>query len=293
MNELLNPKRYAAFKRLELLAHSVVEGFKTGLHKSPYKGFAVEFEQHRPYVPGDDLKHLDWKLMAKSDRYYIKQYEEDTSLRGYLILDTSGSMGYTSQKYSKLDYGKFLLGVFSYLMLSQQDSVGMVTCDNKIQNFMSPHSSAKHLRNMMEVLNGVKPGEDTGLANVLQALAGKIKKRALIVIISDFFEDTSELKKALNHFAHKKHEVILYQILDRKEAEFPFSDLTQFESLEGQELQMTDPVRIRKAYLTEFNKHKSNLKKACFNLRIDFQQLYTDEPFERTVASYLAGRLKK
>jgi hypothetical protein len=158
---------------------------------------------------------------------------------------------------------------------------------------MSPHSSAKHLRNMMEVLNGVKPGEDTGLANVLQALAGKIKKRALIVIISDFFEDTAELKKALNHFAHKKHEVILYQILDRKEAEFPFSDLTQFESLEGQEIQMTDPIRIRKAYLNEFNKHKSNLKKACFNLRIDFQQLYTDEPFERTVASYLAGRLKK
>jgi uncharacterized protein (DUF58 family) len=252
-------KNLARFRSLSLLAQSVVEGFITGLHKSPFKGFAVEFEEHRQYVPGDDLKHLDWKILAKSDRYYVKQYETDTSLRAYLVLDASGSMGYGSGRFSKYDCGRFVVAALAYMLLGQEDSVGLVSCTSRIRDFLPPRATATHMKN----------------------------------IISDFFDSAEDVIRALNHFAHKKHEVIVYQVVDRNEATFPFSDMTRFESMEGEEVVLTDPLRLRREYLRQFEEHQNRLREACYRLRIDFVQFFTDEPLERSLAQYLAGRMKR
>ena len=293
MPSILDTRRLSAFKKLELMARRVVEGFITGLHKSPFKGFAIEFDQHRPYVPGDDIKHIDWKVMAKTGKHYIKEYEEDTSLRGYIVLDRSGSMAYTSARYTKYDYARFVAAVMSYMLISQKDAVGMAVCDSEIRHFFPPKSTSIHYRNLIDTLEETETGEDTGLASVLHSLATRIKRRALIVIISDFFDDVEGLSLALNHFAHKNHEVVLFQVLDRRESEFPFNDLTRFESLEGETMILTDPVRIRREYLRQFQIHQKALQKTCHERRIDFVPVFTDEPIERTLAKYLVGRLRR
>jgi uncharacterized protein (DUF58 family) len=286
-------KNLARFRSLSLLAQSVVEGFITGLHKSPFKGFAVEFEEHRQYVPGDDLKHLDWKILAKSDRYYVKQYETDTSLRAYLVLDASGSMGYGSGRFSKYDCGRFVVAALAYMLLGQEDSVGLVSCTSRIRDFLPPRATATHMKNILQILERTEAEEDTGLGEVLHSLANRIKRRGLIVIISDFFDSAEDVIRALNHFAHKKHEVIVYQVVDRNEATFPFSDMTRFESMEGEEVVLTDPLRLRREYLRQFEEHQNRLREACYRLRIDFVQFFTDEPLERSLAQYLAGRMKR
>jgi uncharacterized protein (DUF58 family) len=286
-------KSLAGFRSLALLAQSVVEGFITGLHKSPFKGFAVEFEEHRQYVPGDDLKHLDWKILAKADRYYVKQYETDTSLRAYLVLDASGSMGYRSGRFSKYDCGRFVVAALAYMLLGQEDSVGLVSCTSRIRTFLPPRATPTHMKNILQILDQTAAEEDTGLGAVLHALANRIKRRGLIVIISDFFDRAEDIIRALNHFAHKKHEVIVYQVVDRNEATFPFSDMTRFESMEGEEVVLADPLRLRREYLRQFEEHQNRLREACHRLRIDFVQFFTDEPLERSLARYLAGRMKK
>ena len=289
----LDVRSFAVFKKLELIAHSVVEGFISGQHKSPFKGFAIEFAEHRNYSPGDDLKHLDWKLAAKLDRYYIKQYEEETSLRAYIVLDRSGSMGYSSGKFSKMDCSRFVAGVLSYMLIGQEDAVGLVTCTSKIENYLPPRSTKTHLKNIIEILDNSDTGEDTGLGNVLHALANRIKRRGLIVIISDLFDDPNDIIRALNHFSHKKHEIVVYQILDRKEADFPFRDMTRFESMEGEQFELIDPLRIKREYVKQFKHHQNLIKQACHRLHVDFVQMFTDEPVERSLARYLAGRLKR
>ncbi|MCJ8331696.1 MAG: DUF58 domain-containing protein [Lentisphaeria bacterium] len=293
VQDILTAQRLSAFKRLELIARGVVEGFITGMHDSPFKGFAVEFAEHREYVAGDDLKHLDWKLYAKLDRYYIKQYEEDTEVRAHIVLDTSGSMGYSSDVYTKLDYGRFIAAIFSYIFLQQNDSIGIVTCDSKMNNYLPPRSTPSHYQQIINTLDHVAPGNDTGLGNVLHSLANLIKRRALIIIISDFFDSPEDLARALSHFSHKRHEVIVCQVLDRKEIDFPFRDLTQFECLESTLKIMVDPLRIKEEYNKQFAEHQRQLRKTCHRLRIDFFQIFTDEPFERTLAAYLSKRVKR
>lgn len=289
----LNSRDFAAFRRLELIARSVVEGFVTGQHKSPFKGFAIEFQEHREYAPGDDLKHLDWKVLAKSDRYYIKQYEEDTALRAYLVLDVSGSMGYKSGARSKLECGRLIAAVLAYMLTGQEDAVGLITCSSSIQTFLPPKSTKKHLKSIFDTLTNAQSKDDTGLGNVLHSLANRIKRRGLIVIISDFFDDANDIVRALNHFAHKKHEVIMFQVLDRKEATFPFTDMTRFESLEGDEFELTDPLRLKREYISQFESHLNSIREACHKLRIDFIQIFSDEQIERSLAKYLASRLKR
>jgi uncharacterized protein (DUF58 family) len=289
----LNSRDFAAFRRLELIARTVVEGFVSGQHKSPFKGFAIEFQEHRDYVPGDDLKHLDWKVLAKSDRYYIKQYEEDTALRAYLVLDISGSMNYGSEGRTKLECGRLVAAILAYMLTGQEDAVGLVTCSSTIHTFLTPRSTKMHLKSILDTLGEAHSSDDTGLGNVLHSLANRIKRRGLIVIISDLFDDADDIVHALNHFAHKKHEAIVIQILDRKEATFPFRDMTQFESLEGDAVELTDPIRLRREYVAQFNAHQKQVREACHGLRIDFLQLFTDEPIERTLARYLVERLRR
>ena len=251
----MDVKSLSKFQQLEVLSRSVVEGFLTGLHRSPFKGFAVEFAEHREYNPGDDIKHLDWKLYAKKDRYYVKQYDEDTSLRAYIVVDASGSMDYTSSdKFTKFDYARFTAGVFTYLLTQQRDVTGLVTFDDAIRDYLPPGSTDQHFKKVLDTLGDTKPGKDTNLGDVLHTLADKIRRRALIVILSDFFDDFEKLRLALNHFAYKKHEVVVYQILDRTEAEFPFKKLTRFDSLEDEEKLLIDPVRLQRAYLKHFKR---------------------------------------
>jgi uncharacterized protein (DUF58 family) len=289
----LTATKLASFKKFEMIAHSVVEGFVSGFHESPYKGFAIEFAEHREYTPGDDLKHLDWKMLAKTDRYYIKQYEEDTSLTAYMLLDVSGSMGYQSGTFQKLDFGKFICGVFSYLLLQQNDSIGLMTFDSKIRDFLPARTSKPHFRRIFDLLDGVKPGYDTGLGEVLHLLANRLKRRALIVIVSDFYDNFSDIERALSHFSHKKHEVIVFQVIDRQELNFEFSSLTRFESLETEQFNLVDPLRLKREYQRQFNQHQKALQKTCHRLHIDYVNMITDEKFESSIAKYLAGRLRR
>jgi len=288
-----DPKRLAMFKRLELLAHKVVEGMTTGQHKSPFKGFAIEFLEHRQYVPGDDLKHLDWKLVAKMNRYYIKLYEEDTALSAYLVLDASGSMHYGSNGTTKFECAQFIVAALAYLLMNQEDSVGLVTCTSKIEAFLPPRSTKTHLKNIIDTLDAAPISKDTKLAGVLHALANRLKRRGMIVIVSDLFDDPQELIGALSHFSHKKHEVILFQVLDRKEATFPFKDMTRFECLESENIDLADPLRLRREYLKQFEQHETTIREACHRLRIDFVRFFTDEPVEQAVARYMAQRMRR
>ena len=290
---LLNPQKLSQFKRYEIIAHSVVEGFISGLHESPFKGFAIEFEEHRQYAPGDDLKHLDWKLLAKMDKYYIKQYEEDTSLRCYLVLDTSASMGFKSGDYSKLDFGRFICGVYTWLLLQQQDAVGLVLCDHDLRHYMAPRSTSKHLKNIFDRLEATEASDNTGLANALHKLANLIKRRALIVVISDLFDEPDDIALALSHFAHKRHEVVIFQVLDRQEIDFDFGNLTRFDPLETGDPLMVDPVRLKREYEKQFHEHQDRIRQVCHHLRLDFVQMTTDEPFEKRMAEYLDSRLKR
>jgi uncharacterized protein (DUF58 family) len=290
-HDILSSRQLQTFRKLELTARSVVEGFVTGLHRSPYKGYAVEFAEHRQYMPGDDFKHIDWKLMGKRDRYYVKQYEEDSSLRAYLVVDTSGSMGYKSGKHTKLDYARWIAAVFSHVLLQQNDGVGLITCDSKLNSYLPARNTLSHLRNLTRILRDTRPGEDTGLGNVLHTLATLIKRRALVIIISDFFDSVDEIRLALNHFAHKHHEVILYQVLDRHELNFPFSRLTRFDSLENSYHRVTvEPERLREEYQSQFKDHQRQLQKTCHDLHMDLAKMVTDEPFEENIAKYLTMR---
>ena len=290
---LLNSRTIQVFRRLELLAHSVIEGFSTGMHKSPFKGFAIEFAEHREYAPGDDLRHLDWKAFGKLNRYYVKQYEEETSMRAHIVLDTSGSMGYGAADRSKLDLGRYIAAVLAYLLLQQQDSVGLVTCASAIGTYLPPRTTRTHYKRIIDTVTAVRPEGETRLGDVLHALARRLRRRALIVIVSDLFDDPEALRVALNHFAHKKHEVVVFRVLDRRETTFEFRDPTRFEGLEFEPFEEVDPLQIRREYLKAFEAHRDRIRQTCFERRIDFCELYTDEPFERSLARYLVERMRR
>lgn len=292
-SQYLTPAKLSRFKHFEMLAHTVVEGMLTGLHRSPYKGYAVEFAEHREYSPGDDLKYLDWKLYGKFDRFYIRQFEEDTSMRAYLLLDCSGSMAYRSGQYAKIDLGRFICGVLSYVLHLQNDSIGLLTFDSDIRNQLIPRSSRRHLKEILDSLTHTKCGHNTGIAQILHKLANQLHKRALVVIVSDFFDDLDEIKRALTHFAQKKHNVVIFQTLDRNEVEFPFEELLRFESLETGHSLLCDPVRVRREYLKHFQAHVQELKKICYQLEMEYNQFLANDPFEPAIAKYLSGRLKR
>ncbi|MDT8390135.1 MAG: DUF58 domain-containing protein [Lentisphaeria bacterium] len=287
----LTSRRLSRFRSFELLARSVVEGFVTGLHRSPFKGFAVEFAEHRPYTPGDDVKHLDWKVFGKNEKFFIRQYEEDTSLRAFLMLDTSGSMGYQTGAFSKLDFGRFICGVFAYVLFQQSDSVGAVTFDSNIRQLLSPGGSRRHLKRVLDTFGAAKPGKDTDLGMVMHRLANRLRRRALIVIVSDFFDNSREIIKALTHFSHRHHEIIVFQVLDREEVTFPFSGQTRFEGMEGEPGVLVDPVRVKTEYQRQFTLHQTDIRKACHRLHIDFRQMVTDEPFEKAMGKFFADRM--
>ena len=288
----LDPVALSRLKNLSLAAKQVVEGFFAGLHKSPHKGFSIEFAEHRVYTPGMDPRHVDWRVLGRSDKLYIKQYEEETSLRCYLLLDKSASMGYKSEgaAMTKLEYASYLAATLAYLTAYQHDAAGLVTFDGKVRDQIPARQGHGHLRLMMEKLEQTQAGSETSLSKVFHELAESLKRRALIVILSDLFDDPAELVGALKHFRHKKHEVVVFQILDPAETTFPFDDVTRIEDMETHREITSDPRAFRKAYLDSLGQFLDAVRGGCRTANIDYTLAQTDQRFDQFLGAYLARR---
>jgi len=288
----------ATLTRLELVARSVMEGFVSGRHKSPHKGFSVEFAEHRQYVPGDDLRDLDWRVLARKDRYYIKQYIEETNLRATILLDASGSMAYRGEqaaevdgrKLSKLEYAQYIAAVLSYLLIGQQDAVGMVTFDNAIRSYIPARSRASQVRTILEQIDNTQPGNETALSDIFHDIAERIPRRGLVIILSDLFDNTETLLKALHHFRYRRHEVIVMHIMAEEELHFPFDSFTEFKDLESVRQLEVDPKTIRASYLDRVRRFLADISAGCGEIRADYLPLSTKKPFDRALSDYLARR---
>ena len=291
--DFLTPADLQKIANLQVLARLVVEGVCSGLHTSPHKGFSVEFREHRQYVQGDEIRRLDWKVFGKTDRLFIKEYEEETNLRATLLVDVSGSMGYAGAGISKAKYATQLAACLSYLLLRQADSVGLVTFDKKVRDYIPPRSRPSHLRVLLEALEKTQPGGETELAKVFHQLVPKIHRRGLLIVLSDCFGDVPELMKALAHFRHAHHEIIIFQIWDPDELNFPFQQWTRFDSLESDtDKKLVDPAQLRAVYLENLSRFRQALKDGCHRHRIDLVPVTTAQPYADTLAQYLARRMK-
>ena len=289
--KFLDPVVISKLKTLELRARMVVEGFKVGLHRSPYHGFSVEFSEHRPYMQGDALKNIDWKVYAKNEKYFIKQFEEETNLICNIFIDVSRSMNYKhTAKITKLDYAKTLAAALSYVMIDQQDSVGLAIYSDKIHSYLPPKSNRVYLKTILSALNQIEPGGATVTSKCLDSVAEKIKKRGLTIIISDFFNDMESILKALKHIHYKKNEVIVFQILDPIEKNFGFGSDSIFVDLETGEQMTTQPHQIQKAYQQAMNEFMNKLKSECLNYGIEYNVIETTQPFDKALISYFAKR---
>ncbi len=291
--KFLDPVVISKLKTLELKARMVVEGFKVGLHRSPYHGFSVEFSEHRPYMQGDALKNVDWKVFAKSEKYYIKQFEEETNLLSHIFVDASKSMQFKhSGKVSKIDYATILAAALAYVMIDQQDSVGLAIYSDKIHTYLPPKSNRIYLKTLLSALNQIQPGGTTTTSKCLDSVAEKIKKRGLTIIISDFFDDMNSILTALKHIHYKKNEVIVFQILDPIEKSFGFDRDSVFVDLESGEQITTQPHQIQRAYQEAMNEYLNKLKTECLNFGIEYNLIDTSQPFDKALMSYFAKRAK-
>jgi uncharacterized protein (DUF58 family) len=290
--KFLDPATVSRLASIELKARLVVEGFIVGLHRSPYHGFSVEFAEHRQYMPGDDFKHIDWKVYGKSDRFYIKQFEEETNLKAYILLDASRSMGYKSNGISKLEYGSYLAASLSYLMLRQQDAPGLLIYDEKIRAYIPPKGARSHITPILQQLSHTEPSSKTDASVAFHELAERIKRRGLIIVISDLLDDPDKLLLGLKHFRHRQHEVIVFQILDPLERNFAFGAEARFKDMEtGQEL-LTDPWQVRAEYIKKLDEFVGRITRTCRESKIDYHLLDTSVPFDKALFGYLSKRSK-
>ena len=293
---LLEPATLQKISKMELVARQVMDGYVQGMHRSPHIGFALDFAQHRQYVPGDDVKRIDWRAFAKSERYYIKQYEVSTNLRAHIVLDASGSMAYRGPKdsMSKFRYGQFVAACLAYMVLHQQDSAGLVTFDNKVREFIPPRSAPSHLMRLLHALDSTKAEKESAIAPLLHEVAERITRRGMVIVISDLFDDVGPLVEALHHLRHKRHEVILLQTMANDELEFPFRKWSLFEDLEmpADRLRL-DPARMRAIYLENVANHLRSVREAANKLNISHLLLDTSRPFDEVLTVYLAQRMGK
>jgi uncharacterized protein (DUF58 family) len=290
--DFLSPAELQKIANLQIVARLVVEGFYSGLHRSPHKGFSVEFAQHRQYVQGDEIRRIDWKVFGKTDRFYVREYEEETNLRATLLLDLSGSMDYGGGQVTKAQYATRLAAALAFLMLQQRDSVGLVTFDSKVRRFIPQRQGVGHLRVLLDEMQTSKPGGETGIGEVFRSLVPRIHRRGLLIILSDCFGDVKDLMQSLAHFRAAKHEIILFQILDKDELEFPFHTWTRFESLEELErFRMIEPAHFRAMYLENFERFQKELTDGCSRHRIDLVPMTTDRPYAEALAQFLTRRM--
>ena len=301
----LDPALVGKLQRLDLVARRVVEGFLTGLHKSPYHGFSVEFAEHRQYMPGDELRYLDWKVLAKSDRYYIKQFEEETNLRANILVDTSTSMLFQSDPagVSKLRYAIQLAAAIAYLMNRQNDAVGLMTFSDRIHTHLQPRGSGAHLRHLFQELevearrSVLKKGQGeempraTAIGKCLEFLADRVKRRGLVVLLSDFWDhNEADVARALKHFRHRRHEVVVFQIQDPAEAEFPYREEAVFHDMETGEKLNVLPWEAAKEFKKRVDERVGFYQKHCGANGITFERILTSTPYDLALLRYLEKR---
>jgi len=292
--DYLNPEALAKLSGLALKARLIVEGFVTGLHRSPYQGFSVEFAEHREYVPGDDLRYVDWKAYGKSDRFYLKRFEEDTNFSCLLVLDTSESMQYQSKNaaLSKLEYAKYVAAALAHLVVQQQDAVGLATFDSQLRQLIRPSSRTSHLKTLLRILEDSEPSGETAIGPLMHELAERLKKRGLVILLSDLFDDVDSLSLGLKHFHHRRHDVSLMQVIDPAEQDFDFEEPTLFKGLEGMPEELTDPRSLRTAYREEFENFLWQVRSVCRTLAMDHVLFRTDDSLDVPLRGFLTHRLQ-
>ncbi len=289
--EYLQPLVVSRLENMELRARLVVEGFIAGLHKSPFHGFSVEFAEHRQYVPGDEMRRVDWKIYGKTGRYFVKQYEEETNLKAYLVLDTSRSMGFASPgSISKYQYASYLAAALAYLMIRQQDAVGLSLFDQSVTSFLPPHATRTYLRQLLLALQRSMPSGKTGAASSLHQVADRIKRRGLVIVLSDLLDDPRQIVTALKHFRHKKNEVIVMHVLDPLERSFAFGADASFMDMETGEKLTTQPWQLARAYQDAVRSFISDFRHACLEHAIDYVLMDTSTPFDVALSAYLSKR---
>jgi uncharacterized protein (DUF58 family) len=290
----LRPEVIRQVARLDLRAKFIVEGFLAGLHASPYHGFSVEFSEHRKYVPGDDLKDLDWNIYAKTDRYYVKKFEAETNLTGYLAMDLSASMAYTyRQELTKFEYSICLAAALGYLMIHQQDPVGLVTFDTRVQACLPPRSKRTQLGNILAVLANLKPAGKTDVAGCLHQLAAMMRGKSLVMVFSDLLTDPQPVVESLHHMRHRGHEVILFHVLDEAEVHFPFQGVVEFRDVEEDRKLTLDARNMREDYLQSLRDFQEYYRGECARANIDYVAIDTSVNFDRALMGYLLQRQKR
>src|SRR5512145_281093 len=286
-----DPVVLARIANLTLQARWVVEGIMAGVHRSRSKGFSVEFEEHREYSPGDEIRRIDWKALGKFDRYFIKEYEDETNLRAYLLLDASASMNYASDGVTKFDYACTLTASLAYLILRQQDAAGLVTFSDRIEAFIPPRAKRDYLTQILHALENRGPGGETKVGKILDDIAGQIKRRGLIILVSDLLDEPAQILKGLRQFRFKGNDVIVFHLMDPAELNLPFDGNILFEDLEAANLRViTDPRTIRTTYQQVINEFIAEMRKQCHDNAIDYQLISTATPLDQALASYLSWR---
>jgi len=288
----IDPQTLAKIQGLRLRARHIVEGYVAGLHRSPYRGFSIEFAEHREYAPGDDLRYVDWKVFGKSDKVYLKQYEDETNLLCYLVLDISESMTYAAPQaaLTKLEYAQSVAAALAWLILKQHDSVGLATFDSQIRAMIRPAGNPSQLEQLLAVMESAAPGKKTSSGPIFHELAQRLSKRGVVVVLSDFFDDLASLTAGLKHFCHRRHDVVLLHVLDGAELDFPFRGPTEFKGLEQFPDVQADPQAIRRAYLREITLFRQQLERECRRLHIDYFLLRTDQPIDLALTKVLVTR---
>ncbi|MBP6782350.1 MAG: DUF58 domain-containing protein [Verrucomicrobiales bacterium] len=299
-SELLPPEVINMIGRLEFLARTAKVGSINGRHTSPHKGFSVEFAEHRQYVSGDDLRNLDWRVYGKSDRYYIKQYIEETNMRATILVDASGSMAYAGESasglggkthLSKFEYARYLASALTYLLIRQQDAVGLVTFDEEIKTYLRPTAKPSQVRTILEALARTTPTNDTRCAATFHEIAERIPSRGLVIVISDLFDDAEAIKNALHHFRYKNHELVVFHLMAEEELTFPFDKFDDFRCLEinGRRLNI-DPATIRASYLDRVQSHLKSIELTCGQMKADYVPVNTKTPVPEALFSYFSQR---
>src|SRR5579859_3819984 len=291
----LRPDVIRQVARLDLRAKFIVEGFLSGLHASPFQGFSVEFSEHRKYVPGDDIKDLDWNVYAKTGRYYVKKYRAETDMTGYLVMDLSKSMGYTyRQELTKFEYSICLAAALGYLMIHQQDPVGLVAFDQKIQTSLPPRSKRTQLGTILSVLANLKPSVmETAIAPSLHQLATMIRSKSLVMVFSDLLADMGPVLEALHHLRHRGNEVILFNVLDEAEVHFPFEGLIEFEDVESPERMVLDAKGMRADYVEAVREFQESYRAECAKANVDYVAMDTSVSFDKALLEYLVQRQRR
>ncbi|MFC1461422.1 DUF58 domain-containing protein [Verrucomicrobiota bacterium] len=291
--EFLEPEVLSRLSRLSVSSRLPMIGSVTGMHKSATRGSSVEFAEYRKYVQGDDVRHVDWRVFARSDRFYMKEFEADTNLRCYIVLDTSGSMGFTQRHGSKFDYARRAAATLAYLLVQQGDAVGLLCFTDKTVHDISPRRTPSHLKNIFDTLAQINPDGRTEIVQTIHDLAEKIRNRALVIVFSDFFTQAEPLLDCFQHMRFRKHDLAVFHLLDRLELDFVFDRPIRFVDMESTYSTISDPSVIRAGYRRELDRHMTAIKRGCEEFNVDYHRVITDTDYETILASFLLQRMRK